>query len=143
MSPCLLLLLAHPPGAAAWPAGGRPAGRSGGPTCSSSAPAGPFSNMTFKLLLLILPGVLSQWFSGSGEGDSVEWLDSLNTARSQWSPNPFFQDVSQLYNSDWNAFVEGPTWGAWWTQNSYGPSFAALPFLQEPYVSFLNNSNNF
>jgi hypothetical protein len=40
-----------------------------------------------------------------------------------------------------NGFVEGPTWGAWWTQNSYGTTLAALPWLQEPHRSFIKNAN--
>jgi len=34
-----------------------------------------------------------------------------------------------LYTPKWNGFVEGPTWDAWWIQNSYGTTYCALPFL--------------
>ena len=48
--------------------------------------------------------------------------------------------MPMLYTPAWNGFVEGPTWGAWWIQNSYGPTYCALPFWQEPYVTFVQNS---
>ena len=95
-------------------------------------------HLTLLLLSSPLPS-LSLPFTGSGTGDAPEWLAALTTAFETWRPNPLLQDATQLYNPAWNAFVEGPTWGAWWTQNSYGPSFAALPFLQEPHLTWLNN----
>jgi hypothetical protein len=42
-----------------------------------------------------------------------------------------------LDTTNWNGLVEGPTWDAWWIQNSYGTTYAALPFLREPFVTFL------
>ena len=42
----------------------------------------------------------------------------------------------------WNGLHEGPTWDAWWIQNSYGTTFSALPFYQEPYVTFISNSHD-
>ena len=42
----------------------------------------------------------------------------------------------------WNGFVEGPTWGAWWIQNSYGPTYCAMPFYVEPYLTFLKNAHD-
>jgi hypothetical protein len=47
-----------------------------------------------------------------------------------------------LYMPSWNGLVEGPTWDAWWIQNSYGPTYCVLPFLQEPFVTFLQNSQD-
>jgi hypothetical protein len=47
-----------------------------------------------------------------------------------------------LYAPEWNGFVEGPTWNAWWIQNSYGTTYCALPFLEEPYATFLQNSQD-
>ena len=84
---------------------------------------------------------VGRFFSGDGLGDAHEWLEALDTARAQFSPNVLRQDISMLYTADWNGFVEGPTWGAWWTQNSYGTTLAALPFLPEPQRSFVKNAN--
>ena len=81
------------------------------------------------------------WFSGDGQGDAADWLAALNTARSQFSPNPNLQSIDMLYTTAWNGLVEGPTWNAWWTQNSYGATFASLPFLPEPIRSFVRNAN--
>jgi hypothetical protein len=47
-----------------------------------------------------------------------------------------------LYLPSWNGLVEGPTWDAWWIQNSYGPTYGVLPFLPEPFVTFLQNSQD-
>jgi hypothetical protein len=52
------------------------------------------------------------YFTGDGTGDAVEWLQALDTARSQYSPNPLLQDISWLYTPTWSGFVEGPTWDA-------------------------------
>jgi hypothetical protein len=97
---------------------------------------------TFSLLSFVFSSSPPP-FTGSGSGDAAEWLAALNSAYSSWSPTPHLQDVTQLYKPDWNSFVEGPTWTDWWTQNSYGPSFAALPFLSQPHLTWMNNSNNF
>jgi len=76
-----------------------------------------------------------------GEGD-VDYLRLLDVARRMFDPDPEFQNVAMLYTPAWNGFVEGPTWGAWWIQNSYGPTYCALPFYIEPYVTFLQNAQD-
>jgi hypothetical protein len=80
-----------------------------------------------------------KFFSGSGD---VEYLELLDLARRMFSPDPELQNVSMLYMPAWNGLVEGPTWDAWWIQNSYGPTYCALPFYQEPFVTFLRNSHD-
>ena len=75
----------------------------------------------------------------SGEGDA-EYLRLLDIARRMFGPDPQYQNISMLYQPRWNGLVEGPSWGAWWIQNSYGPSFCSLPFLREPYATFIRNS---
>ncbi len=87
---------------------------------------------------------LAERFEGRfyrGEGD-VEYLRLLDVARRVFEPDPEFQNMAMFYHPLWNGFVEGPTWGAWWIQNSYGPTYCALPFWQEPYVTFLQNSQD-
>jgi hypothetical protein len=76
-----------------------------------------------------------------GEGD-VEYVRLLDTARRMFAPDPEFQNLPMLYLPSWNGLVEGPTWDAWWIQNSYGPTYGVLPFLQEPFVTFLQNSQD-
>jgi len=77
----------------------------------------------------------------TGEGD-VEYLQLLDDARRMYQADPEFQNMAMLYMPQWNGLVEGPTWGAWWVQNSYGPTYCALPFYEEPFVTFLQQSQD-
>ncbi len=76
-----------------------------------------------------------------GRGD-VEYLQLLDRSRRLFEPDPEFQNLAMLYTPRWNGLVEGPTWDMWWIQNSYGTTYAALPFLQEPFLTFLQNSQD-
>ncbi len=76
-----------------------------------------------------------------GEGDT-EYLALLDIAGRMFRPDPEYQNITMLYTPEWNGFVEGPTWGAWWIQNSYGPSYCAMPFFTEPHISFLQNAQD-
>ncbi len=76
-----------------------------------------------------------------GRGD-VEYLRLLETARRMFEPNPELQNLSMLYEPGWNGLVEGPTWDAWWIQNSYGTTYSILPLLREPFVTFLQNAQD-
>ena len=80
---------------------------------------------------------VGKFFRGAGD---EEYLQLLDISRRMLAPDPEFQNLSMLYTPAWNGFVEGPTWGAWWIQNSYGTSYCALPLLQEPDITFLQNS---
>ena len=98
----------------------------------------------FTVLTCFAEGSSPEEFNGKyyrGKGDT-EFLRLLEFSRRLFSPDPEVQNISMLYSEKWNGFVEGPTWNAWWIQNSYGTSFAELPFLEEPYVTFLHNANN-
>ncbi|MCE5238720.1 hypothetical protein LLH23_09530 [bacterium] len=77
----------------------------------------------------------------SGQGDTA-YLQLLDTSYQMLYPSPDLQNLGMLYNPSWSGFVEGPTWGAWWIQNSYGPSYCGLPFFVEPYATFLANSQD-
>ena len=77
----------------------------------------------------------------AGQGD-VEYLRLLDVSRRMFSPDPEFQNVAMLYTPAWNGFVEGPTWGAWWIQNSYGPTYCGLPVFEEPLTTFLQNAQD-
>jgi hypothetical protein len=105
--------------------------------------------MTVHRLILTIAALASaalasDQFSGKffrGTGD-VEYLQYLDIARRMFAPDAEFQSLPMLYTPKWNGFVEGPTWGAWWIQNSYGTTYCALPFLGEPYTTFLKNSHD-
>lgn len=76
----------------------------------------------------------------TGEGD-LGFIALLNTARMQWSSSSTeYQSVNLLFRGDWDGLMEGPTWGAWWTQNTYGPTMAALPFMEEVTWAALSHS---
>ncbi len=98
------------------------------------------------ITLLRLPPVAAEngrfegaFFRGTGD---VEYLRLLDTARRMFAPDPEFENLSMLYMPGWNGLVEGPTWDAWWIQNSYGTTYSMLPFLEEPFVTFLQNSQD-
>ena len=65
-----------------------------------------------------------QFYRGTGD---VDYLQLLDISRRMLDPDPEFQNLPMLYTPAWNGFVEGPTWGAWWIQNSYGTTYCALP----------------
>lgn len=105
---------------------------------------------TFALavaLLTLLPqgaGAASGRFDGQhyrGVGDA-EYLRLLETARRMFEPDARLQNLPMLYMPAWNGLVEGPTWDAWWIQNSYGTTYAILPLLREPFLTFLQNSQD-
>ena len=84
-----------------------------------------------------------QVYSGqfiSGEGD-FQTLDALNAAFECARVSPRVACLPMCYKRDWSGFVEGPTWPCWWVQNSFGPSYALMPFLgEEPYASWIGNA---
>ncbi|MEI7552999.1 MAG: hypothetical protein WCL24_11775 [Verrucomicrobiota bacterium] len=80
-----------------------------------------------------------RFFAGRGDAD---YLELLNTARRMFEPDPEYQNMAMFYLPAWNGLVEGPTWNAWWIQNSYGPTYCALPFWREPFVTFVQNSQD-
>ncbi len=93
---------------------------------------------------IIAFAINSDQFEGKhfrGRGD-IDYLQLLDIARRMLEPDPEFQNLPMLYIPDWNGFMEGPTWKAWWIQNSFGTTYCALPFLQEPYLTFLQNSQD-
>ena len=105
------------------------------------------SHLTVMAIAIVLVPALAlagERFEGkfySGEGDA-EYLQHLDIARRMFAPDPEFQNMPMLYTPAWNGLVEGPTWGAWWIQNSYGTTYCALPFYPEPFVTFLQNSHD-
>ena len=103
--------------------------------------------ITLSLVLVALvcsAPVHAERFDGTffkGEGDTA-YLQLLDVARRMFSADPEFQNMPMLYTPQWNGLVEGPTWGAWWVQNSYGPTYCALPFYEEPLITFLQNAQD-
>ncbi len=108
--------------------------------------AGLWLVLAVTLIGLISAGgaVAAERFEGTyyqGEGDT-DYLQLLDTSARLFYPSPELQNISMLYTPAWNGFVEGPTWGAWWIQNSYGPTYCSLPFFTEPYTTFVQNAQD-
>jgi hypothetical protein len=82
---------------------------------------------------------LGKHYRGAGD---LEHLRLLEISRRMFEPDPELQNLTMLYEPKWNGLVEGPTWDAWWIQNSYGTTCSILPFLQEPFTTFLQNSHD-
>ena len=80
---------------------------------------------------------VGKYCSGTGDADFLRLIDE---SFAFFHSNPVVPNLSMIYNSEWNTFTEGAGWGAWWIQNSYGFSYSATPFLQEPWFSILQNS---
>ncbi|MDR3692965.1 MAG: hypothetical protein P4L46_26535 [Fimbriimonas sp.] len=90
----------------------------------------------------VLGSSASPEFKGAniqGSGDRA-YLRALDEAYAMLQPSARVACLPMLYNRDWNGFVEGPTWNAWWIQNSFGPSYTMMPFLTEPYTTWLTNA---
>lgn len=75
----------------------------------------------------------------AGGGD-VAYLKLIDESLAFFHANPYVPNLTMVYQPDWDTFEEGAGWGAWWIQNSYGFSYAATPFLQEPWFSTLQRS---
>lgn len=75
----------------------------------------------------------------SGSGD-INYLRLIDESFAFLNPNPAVPNLSMIYEPEWDTFVEGAGWNAWWIQNSYGFSYAATPFLREPWYSILQHS---
>lgn len=77
------------------------------------------------------------FFSGSGD---TAYLHLLDQACRMLQPDPVLENLSMLYKPSWNGFAEGPTWKYWWIQNSFGPTYTMLPFMDKAYQTFVYNS---
>ena len=78
----------------------------------------------------------------SGQGD-VEYIELLDISRRMFDPDPYLPNIAMFYKPEWNGFVLSPNWGMWWVQNTYGTTYCALPFYVEPYITYLQNSQDF
>lgn len=78
-----------------------------------------------------------KWVEGNG---NQEFLQLVNEAFESMQPSPQMANIALLYKRDWDGFVEATNWPCWWIQNSFGPSYGMMPFLQEPYSTWLEHS---
>jgi hypothetical protein len=112
---------------------------------SPIAPARAWTAVALAVFLWPAGGsVAADAFEGKffrGRGD-VEYIELLDISRRMFEPDPELQSLPMFYMPAWNGLVEGPTWDAWWIQNSYGPTYCALPFWEEPFLTFIRNSHD-
>ena len=78
-----------------------------------------------------------RWVEGDGDPSALEAIDA---AFESTQPSAKMACLPLLYKRDWDGFVEGPPWPCWWIQNSFGPSYAMMPFLGEPYATWMEHS---
>lgn len=77
----------------------------------------------------------------SGTGD-IEYLRLIDRSFDFFHPSADVPNISMLYYPEWDCLIEGSKWQAWWIQNSYGTTYCALPFLQDPWLTFLQHSQD-
>jgi len=78
-----------------------------------------------------------RWVEGSGNKETLELIDQ---AFESMQPSAYMANLALLYKRDWDGFVEATNWPCWWIQNSFGPSYGMMPFLKEPYATWLEHS---
>lgn len=62
--------------------------------------------------------------TSSQDACTSTFLGMLDISRRQFSSKEItYQSVHMLYDGAWDGLKEGPTWAAWWTQNSYGTQY--------------------
>jgi hypothetical protein len=99
------------------------------------------ATIVFCSALTTYDGVLN------GEGDP-ELLNLIAYARRSLGEvdpdhaDAQYQTLPMLYSGDKDGLLEGPTWDAYWTQNSYGTSMTVLPFLSDLGFKGMRESQN-
>merc|ERR1711871_872567 len=83
---------------------------------------------------------------GSGDAEllslvSYAWR-SLYEAPAELPAEFEYQSLAMLYSGAQDGLLEGPTWGAYWTQNSYGTAMTCLPFLGDIIFKGMRESQN-
>jgi hypothetical protein len=101
-----------------------------------------FRSLLFLFTLLSLSAdeaanYKGKWVEGTGDKRKLELIDQ---AFESMQVSEQMTGLAMLYKRDWDGLVEGPTWTRWWIQNSFGPSYSMMPFLGEPYATWLEHS---
>ena len=83
------------------------------------------------------------WFEGSSSStNGTEFLQMLEVSRRMWAVDAEIQTVGMLISGSNDGILEGPTWGAWWTQNSFGTTMSSLPFVGSVVNHAIQESQN-
>lgn len=78
-----------------------------------------------------------KWVEGTG---NPEFLRLVDLAFESMQPSPQMANLALLYKRDWDGLVEATNWPCWWIQNSFGASYGLMPFLIEPYATWIDHS---
>jgi len=84
-----------------------------------------------------MPVYKGRWVEGQGDRTTLELIDQ---AFESMQPSPRMACLPLLYKRDWDGLVEATIWPGWWIQNTFGPSYGMMPFLGEPYATWLEHS---
>ena len=106
--------------------------------------AGKFVSMACALSLVIAGLAAGDEYEGRfclGKGNAA-YLRLIDRSFEFFHPNPYRQNISMLYIGKEERLCENHSWYMWWIQNSYGPTFCALPFLKEPWLTALQNAQD-
>jgi hypothetical protein len=79
------------------------------------------------------------WVEGTGDQEMLALIDQ---AFESMQPSSQMTNLALLYKRDWDGFVEATNWPCWWIQNSFGASYGMMPFLQEPYSTWMDHSQS-
>lgn len=78
------------------------------------------------------------WVAGDGDARSLKLIDQ---AFDSLAVSSEMVSLSLFYKRDWDGLVLSNTaWPGWWIQNTYGPSYGMMPFLEEPYATWMKHS---
>ena len=79
-----------------------------------------------------------RWIEGDGDTTSLKLIDK---AFESMDVSSEMANLAMFYKRDWDGLVLSNTaWPAWWIQNTYGASYGMMPFLEEPYATWMKNA---
>lgn len=81
---------------------------------------------------------IGTWIEGNGDTEKLILIDK---AFESLDVSDKLTSLSLFYKRDWDGFVLSNTaWPAWWIQNTYGSSYGMMPFLEEPYATWMKHA---
>ncbi|MDP6059146.1 MAG: hypothetical protein QGH33_09645, partial [Pirellulaceae bacterium] len=84
------------------------------------------------------PTYQGKWVQGVGDDRSLELIDK---AFDSIGVSAEMANLAMFYKRDWDGLVLSNTaWPGWWVQNTYGGSYGMMPFLEEPYATWMKNA---
>ena len=79
-----------------------------------------------------------KWVEGVGDAKRLKLIDK---AFDSIDASAEMVNLAMNYKRDWDGFsLSNEAWPAWWIQNTYGPSYGMMPFLAEPYATWMKNA---